>query len=284
MPATEPHRVRRAPDGPSRPRSGGSPLSAALRDLVEGARQRHLWGRFGWQDIRRRYRRTVLGPFWLTLSMGLTVALLGTLYGRLFQVGATDYVPYLTLGFVVWGLVNGLITDGCGAFVKATSIIQQVRLPLSVHVYRVVWSNLIVFFHNASIFVVVAVAFSVWSGWAGLLAVAGVAVICLNGVWAGLLLGMFSARYRDVPPIVASVVRIVFFVTPIIWTPGLLPGRAVLLDFNPFYHVLEVVRAPLLGHVPSGVSWLAVAGVTALGWLVTLLLFARYRARVAYWL
>ena len=263
--------------------ASGSPLAAALSDLIEGFHRRHLWGRLGWQDIRRRYRRSVLGPFWLTLSMGLTVALLGTLYGRLFEVGG-DYVPYLTLGFVVWGLVNGLITDGCGAFVKAHVIIQQVRLPLSVHVYRVVWSNLIVFFHNASIFIVVAIVFSIWSGWAGLLAFAGLIAICLNGVWAGLLLGMFSARFRDVPPIVASIVRIVFFVTPIIWMPELLPGRAVLLDFNPFYHVLEVVRAPLLGQVPSGATWLVVAGITASGWLVTLLVFARYRARVTYWI
>lgn len=215
--------------------------------------------------------------------MGLTVALLGTLYGRLFKVGVQDYVPYLTLGFVVWGLVNGLITDGSGAFLKGRNIIQQVRLPLSVHVYRVVWSNLVMFLHNVSIFVVVAVVFSVWAGWAGLLALVGLAVVCLNGVWGGLLLGMFSARYRDVPPIIDSVVRIVFFVTPIIWMPDLLPGRAVLLDFNPFYHVLEVVRAPLLGEVPALKSWLAVAGITAAGWLVTLALFARYRARVAYW-
>ena len=231
-----------------------------------------------------RYRRSVLGPLWLTISMGLMVALLGTLYGRIFKVGAADYVPYLTLGFVIWGLVNGLITDGCSAFVGARNIIQQVRLPLSVHVYRVVWGNLIVFCHNVAVFVVVAVIFSVWSGWAGLLVLPALALVCFNGVWAGLLLGMFSARYRDVPPIIASVVRIVFFVTPIIWMPALLPGRAVLLDFNPFYHVLEIVRAPLLGELPALTSWLAVAGITMVGWLVTLTLFVRYRSRVAYWI
>ena len=216
--------------------------------------------------------------------MGLMVALLGTLFGRILKVSVAEYVPYLTLGFVIWGLVNGLITDGCSAFVDARNIIQQVRLPLSVHVYRVVWSNLIVFCHNVAVFVVVAVVFSVWPGWVGLLALPALALVCLNGVWAGLLLGMFSARYRDVPPIVASVVRIVFFVTPIIWMPALLPGRAVLLDFNPFHHVLEIVRAPLLGHIPGLTSWLAVAGITMVGWLVTLTLFVRYRARVAYWI
>ena len=262
-----------------------SQFAVALLDLIEGARMTHLWGRLGWQDIRRRYRRSTLGPFWITISMGMLVGVLGTLYGSLFKVNAPNYVPYLTLGFVIWTLVNSLITEGCTAFVNASSIIQQARLPLSVHVYRVVWRNLIILLHNAVVFVIVAVLFSVWPGWIGLLAIPGMVLLCLNGVWVGVLLGAFSARFRDVPPIIASIVRIAFFVTPIIWMPALLPNRAVLpLHFNPFYHVLEVVRAPLLGEVPSLVSWLAMVGMTAFGGLATFALYVRYRWRIAYWI
>ncbi|MDE0659710.1 MAG: ABC transporter permease [Gammaproteobacteria bacterium] len=165
----------------STPRS--SQVALALYDLVEGARVTHLWGRLGWQDIRRRYRRSTLGPFWITISMGLLVGVLGTLYGGLFKVQATNYVPYLTLGFVIWTLVNGLITDGCTAFVNASNIIQQARLPLSVHVYRVVWRNLIIFFHNAVIFVVVAMVFSVWPGWTALLVIPGMMLLLLMDEW-----------------------------------------------------------------------------------------------------
>lgn len=264
------------------PRSSQAAL--ALFDLVEGARVTHLWGRLGWQDIRRRYRRSTLGPFWITISMGLLVGVLGTLYGGLFKVQATNYVPYLTLGFVIWTLVNGLITDGCTAFVNASNIIQQARLPLSVHVYRVVWRNLIIFFHNAVIFVFVAMLFSVWPGWTGLLAIPGMVLLCLNGVWVGMLLGAFAARFRDVPPIIASIVRIAFFVTPIIWMPALLPHRAMLpMNLNPFFHVLEVVRAPLLGEVPGAVSWLAMIGMTLFGVALTFVVYVRYRWRIAYW-
>ena len=262
-----------------------SQSSLALFDIVEGARVTHLWGRLGWQDIRRRYRRSTLGPFWITISMGLLIAVLGTLYGGLFKVDGSNYVPYLTLGFVTWTLVNGLITDGCTAFVSASNIIQQARLPLSVHVYRVVWRNLLIFFHNAVIFVVVAIVFSVWPGWTGLLAIPGMVLLCVNGVWGGMLLGAFAARFRDVPPIIASIVRIAFFVTPIIWMPELLPNRAVLpMNLNPFFHVLEVVRAPLLGEVPSAVSWLAMIGMTFTGAAATFAIYVRYRWRIAYWI
>ena len=193
-----------------------SQSALALLDLAQGARAHHLWYLLAWQDIRRLYRRSVLGPFWLTVSMGALVGVLGTLYGMLFEVDSADYVPFLALGFIVWTLISGVIGDGCNAFINAEGIIKQVGLPLSVHVYRLLRRHLIILAHNAAVFAVVAAVFAVWPGWTGLLALPGLLLLCLNGLWAGLLLGIVSARFRDVLPIVTSVVRICFFVTPII--------------------------------------------------------------------
>lgn len=268
---------------PETPSPADSQVAAALFDLVKGARSFHLWGLLGWQDIRRRYRRSMIGPFWLTISMGILVAALSILYGALLKVDLEAYAPFLALGFITWTLISGFINGGCTAFTDAGSIIKQADLPLSVHVYRVVWRDLIIFFHNAAIFVVVAVIFSIWPGWTGFLVVPGLVLLCLNGVWMGLLFGLVSARFRDIPPVMDSIVRIFFFVTPIIWMPELLPGRTVLLDFNPFFHYVELVRAPLLGQVPQLASWLAVLGMTLGGWLAALIMFRNYRRRVAYW-
>ena len=272
----------------SQPAPASSPVAstqvaAALFDLVKGARSFHLWGLLGWQDVRRRYRRSMIGPFWLTISMGVLVAVLSILYGALLKVEIADYAPFLALGFIIWTLVSGFINEGCTAFTDAGSIIKQADLPLSVHVYRVVWRNFLIFCHNAAIFVVVAVLFSIWPGWTGFLVVPGLVLLCLNGVWMGLLFGLVSARFRDIPPVMDSIVRIFFFVTPIIWMPELLPDRTVLLDFNPFYHYVELVRAPLLGQAPQLASWLAVLGMTLGGWLAALIMFRNYRRRVAYW-
>ena len=255
----------------------------ALRDVVEGAGAFRLWGMLGWQDIRQRYRRSTLGPFWLTISMGALVGGLGVLYSGLFKMDVADYLPFVAAGLILWGLISGLITEGCAVFIDAEATIKQVNLPLSVHVYRVVWRNFIVFAHNIIIYVAAAVFFSIQPGWIGLLALPGLVLFCLNGVWMGLLLGLISARFRDVPQIVASVVQVTFFLTPIIWKPELLPDRAFMLDFNPFFHLMELVRAPSLGQAPGLSSWLATLGITLGGWLVTLLIYRRYRWRIAYW-
>ena len=260
-----------------------SQTALALQDVVEGACAFRLWGMLGWQDVRQRYRRSTLGPFWLTISMGALVGGLGVLYAGLFRMDIADYLPFVAAGLIIWGLLSGLITEGCAAFIGAEGIIKQVNLPLSVHVYRVVWRNLIVFAHNVAIYVAAAVIFSIQPGWTGLLVLPGLALLCLNGVWMGLLLGLVSARFRDVPQIVASVVQGAFFLTPIIWKPELLPDRAFVLDLNPFFHLVELVRAPSLGQAPGLVSWFAAAGITLGGWLVTLLMYRRYRWRIAYW-
>ena len=261
-----------------------SQAALALQDIIGGACAFRLWGMLGWQDIRLRYRRSTFGPFWLTMSMGALVGGLGLLYANLFKVDVADYLPFIAAGFVLWGLLSDLINEGCTVFIDAEGIIKQVNLPLSVHVYHMAWRNLVIFGHNAIVFIVAAVLFSIQPGWAGLLFLPGFALLCLNGVWIGLLLGLVSARFRDVPQIVGSVMRIAFFLTPIIWKPELVPDRAYLLDLNPFFHFMELVRAPVLGQTPGLVSWLAVLGITLGGWLATLLTYRLYRWRIAYWI
>jgi len=255
----------------------------ALRDLGDGARRWQLWGYMGLHEIRQRYRRSVIGPLWITLSMGITVSALGVLYGAILKVEVAGYLPFLTAGFVIWGLLANLITDGTRVFTAVEGFIRQMPAPLSVHVYRLVWSNLIIFGHNLLVFVAIALWFGLNPGWSALMAVPGLLLLIANGLWLTLLLGLLSARFRDVPLITGSVVQVLFFITPVIWQPEMLPGRPLLLVGNPFYQLLEVVRGPLLGHVPPLETWLVVAVFTVVGWALALLFFTAYRWRLSYW-
>ena len=260
-------------------------LRLALDDLRQGLSQNQLWLMLGWQDIRQRFRRSMLGPFWLTLSTAFMLVALGLVYATLFKMSLREYFPFLAAGTVSWTLISSLITEGCAAFIASDSLIKQIRLPYTIHACRVVWRNVLIFFHNIVIIVVVAVIFDVRPTLVSLVCLAaGLALVMLNGVWAALLFGTICARFRDIQPIVASVLQLFFFLTPIIWHPALLPGRQRVIDFNPFYHFIEILRAPMLGAVPGPATWAAVLGITAAGWLVTLLLLLRARRRIPYWL
>jgi ABC-type polysaccharide/polyol phosphate export permease len=259
-------------------------LALAVQDIWDGARSTHLWLMLGWQDIKQRYRRSVIGPFWLTISNGILIVGMGPLYGRLLQQDTSSYFAYLAISYIIWTLIAGIINDSCSAFIGAEGYIKQVKLPLTVHVLRAVWRNLLIFAHN---FVIVLVIFLIYVhdvNWRLWLVPLALIMIAINGVWLGLLFGLLCARYRDVPQIIASLVQVAFFLTPIVWRGEMLGGYEWAVDLNPLYHFLQIARSPLLDAGASSKSWLVAALITAVGFLVTLLVFSRYRARVAYWM
>jgi lipopolysaccharide transport system permease protein len=252
-------------------------------DFLEGLGLWPLWVRLGWNDILQRYRRSLLGPFWLTASMAIMVIALGILYAGLFKTPIDELLPYLCVGLLVWNLLANFLTEGGTLFTGSESYIKQIRLPYSVYVYRSGWAKLIVFFHNFIIYFGVLLYFHIWPGLVAVLAIPGLALVVINGALANLWIGIVSARFRDVPPVIASMVQIVFFVTPIFWKPEMLHTRAFIADFNPCYHLIEIVRAPLLGGLPSEKSYLAALLITVINLGVTGFFFTRFRPRIAYW-
>lgn len=263
----------------------GNPSQAdlAMADIVNGLRRWELWGSLGWFDIRQRYRRSTLGPFWITISMGVMVIGLSVLWSTLFRQDLTVYMPYFAVGFIVWNLISVMIQDGCTAFYGSESIIKQLPAPLSTHIYRLVWRNFIIAAHNIWIYVGVALVFGIWPGFGLLSAAVGLLLLAINGASVALIVAILSARFRDIPPLVASVLQMIFFFSPILWLPQSLPERHYLVQFNPFYYFIEVVRAPLLGRSLDLFAWGIVIGMTGLTCAIAFGLFARFRQRIAYW-
>jgi lipopolysaccharide transport system permease protein len=259
-------------------------VALALADLRGGWVFRRLAIAFAWVDIKLRYRGSVLGPFWLTLSTALMVAAMGAIYATLFHMTLRTYLPFLTLSLVLWNFLSTLVTEACTCFTVAESTIRATRLPLVVHALRVVLRNLLVLAHNVVVIVAVYIVFQIWPGRVALLVLPGLALWAVDALAVTMLLGALCARFRDIPPIVGSLMQMAFFVTPIIWKPELVgPARLWLLPFNPFYTLLEVVRGPLLGEAPSAAVWSSAVLASAALVLLGFWLFARTRARIAFW-
>lgn len=265
--------------------SNNSPM-VALADIAAALKQSSLVGVLGWQDVRQRYRRSALGPFWITLSMGVMIATIGIVFGQIFNSPMTEYLPFLTVGMVVWSFILSVLTEGSTGFIAAEGIIKQLPIPLFIHVLRAVWRNIIIFAHNLVIFPLVLIAVGKPLGLVALLALPGFVLVVVNLTWAALILAVLCARYRDLPQMVVSLLQVAFYLTPIMWLPKLLPARAglYLLNGNPFFHLLEIIRAPLLGGMPTADNWIVSAAIAVVGWIAALVFYGRYKRRIAYWL
>lgn len=263
-----------------------NPLTIALSDIISALRRYSLVGMLGWQDVRQRYRRSALGPFWLTISMGVMIGTIGIVFGQIFNSPMQEFLPFLAIGMILWGFISSVITEGCIGFIAAEGIIKQLPIPLFLHILRIIWRNALILAHNIIIFPLVLLVVGKSLNGLALIFIPGFFLVLINLAWMALILAVFCARYRDLPQIVGSVLQVVFYLTPIMWLPSLLPERAgsYLLDINPAYHLIEIVRSPLLGQLPSATNWVVSLVLALVGWGMAIAIYGRYKRRIAYWL
>lgn len=241
---------------------------------------------FGIQDISQRYRRSRIGVFWLTINMGVMILALGMIFGTILRAEMKVFLPFMCISLIFWELIASSISEGCTGFVDSSGLILQTRIPFFTHIARLIIRNTIILMHNILIFPIVIAVYGVAPSWTWFLVLPGFFLLIVNLAWLALLLATLCARFRDMTQVVKNIIMIFFYVTPIVWMPTSLPSGSShrILTYNPFYHLMETVREPLLGQMPTALNWQVSIGVAVFGWLITLLLFGRFKTRIAYWL
>ncbi|MDB5448055.1 MAG: ATP-transporter permease [Phenylobacterium sp.] len=257
----------------------------AFQDLRASAKRLGLAWSLAWHDVVSRYRGSILGPFWITLSMGFMVLGIAFLYAKLFNVAVEQYLPMVALGIVFFGVISGIITEGCDTFVFASGMLSQTSLPMFIFVWRTILRNLINLAHHLVIVVAVLVIFGYWRRMNPLAGLVGLTFLVVNASWISMLAGIAAARFRDIPQVVTSVMQFAAFVTPVFWPADRLTGpRRIVLDLNPFYHMLEAVRAPLLGKPIESHTYAYLALMAVVGWALTFSVFSITRRRIVHYL
>jgi ABC-type polysaccharide/polyol phosphate export permease len=264
-----------------------SPLQKAWLDLKESSVNWRIWFMLSYQDIKLRYRRSVLGPFWITLSMAITLYSMGFLYAHLFRTNMRQYYPYLVAGMLGWSLISTVIMEVTETFTSYENLIKQTKLPYTLHIHRVVMRNLLIFFHNLIVMAPIYFIFhdDVSLNFPSLMLLPNLVIIYANAFFYGMALAMLGARYRDISQIIKSLVQVAFFVTPIMWNPAVLPEpMQVYMNLNPFYTFVDLILAPLIGQLNTSTNYAIAFGVTLFGFAICARLFTRFRSRIIYWL
>lgn len=258
----------------------------AVDDFKECYIKSYLAFMLGWQDIKQRYRRSKLGPFWITISMGVMIAMIGLIFGQVMNNPMQEYLPFLAIGIIFWNFISSSVMEGGTSFIDGQGMIRQLNLPLTLYPTRVIWRNIIILGHNFLIVPVAMLVVGKGITWNLLWMIPGFVVLVVNVFWISLFLGVLCTRFRDMPQIVSSLLQVLFYLTPVIWMPGALTGKTkvMILDPNPVYHLIELVRAPILGQIPSLLNWTVSLSMCVCGLLISFAFFGSYRKRIAYWL
>jgi lipopolysaccharide transport system permease protein len=265
--------------------SASKDLRLATLDVVRGLAAWETWGLLGVSDIRQRYKRSRLGQFWITLSTAAFVAGVGAVYAFLFNVPVHDYLPFLAVNLIVWAFISGVVSDATAVFVQAAIYLRQDAMPKSIFVMRVLVRNLVAFGHNILIVPTVFLLFDKQPTSIMALAIPGLALLLIVCFPLTLLLGLLSARFRDLPQAVQSILQLAFFVTPVMWRADQIdPAAHYVVDLNPFAIFLGLVSEPLHGRIPPFEMYANAILIIVFLSAAASLAFARYRSRIVYWL
>lgn len=258
-------------------------IKLALYDIIRGFLKWRLNWHLGWIDIKLRYRGSVLGPFWITIIMGCKIATIGFLYAYLFHINLHEYLSYISISVVLWLFINTLVFDSCTIFTNSENLILSTRLPFSIYVWRTIISNFLILLHHLIVVVVVFYLLKIVPYTLYLLIPSGI-LWTFDGFAVALLIGILGTRYKDIPPIVASIMQALFFITPIIWKVDRLHFNKNYMLLDPLYPLFEIVRAPILGDYVPPLIWIAAIGYSCLLWIAALFIFSKTRFRIPYWL
>lgn len=259
-------------------------ISKAIRDLKQSFLQYEIWSHLGFQDVLQRYRRSFLGPWWITLSMMIFISVMGVVFSRIFAQNFSQYVYYFTSGFLLWSFISNCINESTDLFKNHAGFIKQVNLPYNLYVMKFFTKHLLIFAHNFIVYLLVIAVYKINPGMIVFLALPGLALLVLNLYWICLMIGLLSARFRDLVPIVNSSVQILFFVTPISWTPNLIGENSILLKLNPILHLIDIVRSPLLGVCPPLSIWIFAISFAFFGSIMCFMIFNKVRSKIPFWI
>lgn len=258
-------------------------MNYAIKDVVDSYNKLPMAFYFAWGDTLARYRRSVLGPFWMVLGTTIGVVGLGLLWARLLNVDYAVFIPSLTIGLVVWQLISGTIVEGSTILIRNAALIRNVKTPYLIFPAQVLIRQLINFSHNSIVIVGVLLIYTPNLSWATLLIIPNIFLVSANLLWMVLLMSMIGARFRDIEQLIAATMPILFFLSPVIYRPDQLGIKSIFVWLNPFSHMISLLRFPLQGQITPSFIYVTMGLMMIVGWTVSLWVLNRKYGRIAFW-
>jgi ABC-type polysaccharide/polyol phosphate export permease len=253
-------------------------------DMIEALKRSPALRYFCYDDIRMQYRRTFLGPLWVVVGACAWIAALSFVLSALFNQPVMEYLPYTAVGLFVWTYLSQPMVDGCNVFIGAATLIHSMRVPITFYALRSTLRYLMLYAHYLFVCMLILLVTNHPPGWLAFLAIPGIILHAFLAFGLLLLMGTFNARYRDVVHISGVLMQIMPLITPIAWRYDMLQKHQWVADYNPFYHLIQIVRAPLLGSVPTQENYFVSLATAVIVFLLGIYVYTRYHKRLIFWI
>ena len=257
-----------------------------LTELIKCSKAWRSWCLLGYYEIKLAYRRTMLGPFWTTLSLAITIGMLSLFWAYIFNRDIATFTPYVLAGFISWGWISRTLTSSGDVFLSARmrEISKDNKIPLFfIFCHSIV--SFITFLHQLIIVFFLYLITPVKPSFDAIyLFPLALLLYFINSIFISAVIAITVVRYRDIKQLIASILPPLMLLTPVIWLPSMLGAHEWLATLNPFTHFIAIMRDPLIGNPIDWRNWIVVSGMTVVNFLLFTVIYNHYRKRFVFWL
>lgn len=258
-----------------------------LHDMRASLKERAFWAYATWLEMITRYRRTRLGVLWMVLPPITYVLGLGYLYAHMMSKSPAEFIPHLGIGYLLWRFAIQTITESSDVFVSHQAFIMDGRTRFTDYVLRT-FAKSVLYLGIGFVVMVAVLLFDplIHDALIATLLVT-VPIYMINVLWMAMVVALLGARVRDTREVISTGLIFGFLLTPILWDVSLVPAdtfRGAVMRFNPFFHLIEFVRAPVLGVMPENSTLWVIGVMTIAGWGLAASLYSRYARYVPLWI
>lgn len=259
----------------------------AFQDLISAFKMNELSLSLAWTEVRLKYIRTKIGPFWETISLAILLFTLALLWSKLWKIEVNEYLPHLISGMIIWRYISLIISDGCLVFTRHDYIFRSVPMPFSTLVIKHIYAGIFLFLHHLPIIILFNLFLKIDFITTNLFYLFySIPIFLITSYSTIMILAITSTRFRDVHSLTSSFVSVLVFFTPIFWTIDQMGevGRKYFVNPNIIYHYIEILRQPLIGHSPNFFSLVFTFIFTILIFILSMFLLNKYKRRIIFWI
>lgn len=260
------------------------PYATAISDWTKSIRRAPLWANLAVEDLRDRYRRTMFGLLWVVISFALFIAVKVFIFGQLTAVPMAEFGLFVSIGFGLWTFINAVVMDGCSAYMHARPWILGTSTPYPIFILQAIFRNWLTFMLTMAVMAIALIWRTTPWSFSMLWALPALAVYLVTALWLSAILAPLCIRHRDLHHAMQTVMRLVFFATPILWMPSTNARLAAIAQWNPIAHYIAIARDPLMYNTVPMDSWAVVLALNLVGLPLGLYVYTRTRSSLIFWL
>lgn len=239
-------------------------------------------------ELKGRYARSRLGLIWSIINPLAQAAIYAIILSEILgaRLGTSEirgaYPIYLISGMAAWGLFSEILNRCLSVFVEYAGTLKKIAFP-RICLPVIVWGGALVnHLLLLSSMAVVFVFFGHYPSWSWLAVIPGIVVISMFAFGLGMMLGILNVFSRDVGQVVAVLLQLWFWLTPIVYSVATAPAHVRgILDLNPMTAIVGIYQNALLyGVWPSLPTLLLPVGLAIALFALSFVLFRRAGAEL----